>query len=195
MPTINNNNNRLLFWRPPLELVSFMREAEEAAAETVLYLCLVGQQPLSVSESPWCDLHGWLGIKYQISIRLEIWKCARSSEQCMVRLIDYIRSHRSVLALVNLAFSRPTNDRKYFTCFPWIFVCILWFIWWEMFRFSIRLDQFLVPVQCTGKCRLIPRGKWAAIVQHLPTFLFFFLPVFFVFPYHQLWGLQGSHGL
>ena len=41
----------------------------------------------------------------------------------------------------------------------------------------IRLDNFLVPMQCTGNLGCFPRGKQAEIVQRYPVFCVCFFPV------------------
>ena len=55
-----------------------------------------------------------------------------------------------------------------------------------------RLDNFLVPMQCTWNSGCFPRGR--KVSSHrtaLPSFSSFCFPVcsVFVFPYHRLWGL------
>ena len=54
--------------------------------------------------------------------------------------------------------------------------------------YYITLDNFLVPMQCTGNSGCSPRGKRAVIVRHYPAFVFLACSVFMC-PYHRLWDL------
>ena len=70
----------------------------------------------------------------------------------------------------------------------------LWFFFSPMvIRLDNRLDDFFVPMQCTGNLDCFSRGKRGTLVRHYPASHPPICSVF-VFPYHRLWGLLIDMG-